>query len=229
MAKAELTDIRACVFDAYGTLFDFYNAAARCKDDLDGKWEQFSALWRAKQMEYTWLRSLMGDYHVDFWEVTGAGLDFALGSLGFDDPALRKRLMNLYLELETFPEVKAMLVRLKDAGMKTAILSNGSPRMLEAAAKNAGIDHLLDALLSVEQVGVYKPHPSVYQMTVDWLGLPAATICYQSSNAWDAYCSAAFGYQVVWINRYRQRPEGLPGAIRKEIFTLTDLPVLAGA
>jgi len=229
MSEAEIKGIEACVFDAYGTLFDFNNAAARCKDDLDGKWEQFSALWRTKQMEYTWLRSLMGDYHVDFWEVTGAGLDFALGSLGFDDPALRKRLMNLYLELETFPEVKDMLKRLKDAGMKTAILSNGSPSMLEAAAKNAGIDDLLDELLSVESVGVYKPHPSVYKLTVDWAGSPAETICYQSSNAWDAYCSAAYGYQVVWINRYRQRPEGLPGELRKEIHTLADLPPLVGA
>jgi 2-haloacid dehalogenase len=229
MTQPEIPGIKACVFDAYGTLFDFNNAAARCKDALGEDWERFSALWRSKQMEYTWLRSLMGDYHVDFWEVTGAGLDFALGTLGHDDPALRDRLMNLYLELETFPEVKDMLARLKAAGMRTAILSNGSPTMLEAAARNAGVDHLLDALLSVEQVGVYKPHPSVYQMTVDWLGEPAGTVCYQSSNAWDAYCSAAFGYQVVWINRYRQRPEGLPGDIRNEIHSLADLPALVGA
>ena len=101
--------------------------------------------------------------------------------------------------------------------------------MLEAVAENAGIAPLLDDLLSVEQVGIFKPHPSVYQMTVDSLGVPAEAICYQSSNAWDAYCSAAFGYQVVWINRYGQRPEGLPGRIRKEIHTLANLPALIGA
>ena len=229
MSEAEITGVRACVFDAYGTLFDFNAAAAHCRDELGDSWERFSALWRAKQMEYTWLRSLMGDFHVDFWEVTGAGLDFALGSFAIDDPALRARLMNLYLELDTFPEVKAMLTRLKDAGIKTAILSNGSPEMLEAVTENAGIASLLDDLLSVEQVGIFKPHPSVYQMPVDSLGVPAEAICYQSSNGWDAYCSAAFGYQVVWINRYGQRPEGLPGRIRKEVHTLADLPALIGA
>ena len=225
MPEARLTGIRACVFDAYGTLFDYASAAARCRDALGDKFAAFTTLWRDKQIAYTWLRSLQGR-HADFWQVTGDGLDYALDTLGIDDPALRTRLMNLYLELEPFPEVRETLERLKRAGMRTAILSNGTPDMLRAIVTNAGIENLLDAVISVEEVGVFKTDRRVYQRAVDRLGVGAAEISFQSSNAWDAYAASAFGMRVVWCNRYGQKPERLPGRPDFEIKTLAELPAL---
>ena len=227
MATA-LSDIRACVFDAYGTLFDYASAAAGCRDVLGDRLDPLTALWRDKQLQYTWLRALQSR-HADFWQVTGDALDFALETLGLDDPQLRARLMDLYRTLDVFPEVPAMLQRLKAVGLKTAILSNGSPDMLEAAVNKAGIGDLLDAVLSVESVGVYKPHPKVYQLAVDRLAIPAHAILFQSSNAWDAYAASAFGMRVVLCNRYGQRPERLPGKPDYEIASLTELPGMVGA
>src|SRR5262252_4195844 len=224
MATA-LPGIRACVFDAYGTLFDYASAAAGCREALGERLGPLTALWRDKQLQYTWLRALQGR-HADFWQVTGDALDFDLETLGIDKPGLRDRLMNLYLKLDAFPEVFDVLGRLKRAGLKTAILSNGSPAMLDAAVKAAQLDTLLDAVFSVEEVGVYKPHPKVYQLAVDRLGIPAAAIAFLSSNAWDAYAASAFGMRVVWCNRYGQRRERLPGAPDCEITTLADLPAL---
>jgi len=228
MSNAPLVGIRACVFDAYGTLFDFSSAAKGCRDVLGDGIDKLTALWREKQLQYTWLRALQGR-HADFWQVTGDALDFALETLGVENPGLRDRLMRLYLTLDAFPEVPDVLARLKKAGRKTAILSNGSPAMLDAAVKAAGLDALLDAVLSVEAVGVYKPHPKVYQLAVDRLGTPAAAIAFQSSNAWDAYAASAFGMQVVWCNRYGQRPERLPGAPDRTVRSLAELPALVGA
>ena len=227
MATA-LSGIGACVFDAYGTLFDYASAAAGCHDVLGDHIGPLTELWRDKQLQYTWLRGLQGR-HADFWQVTGDALDFTLDTLGLDDPPLRARLMDLYRTLDTFPEVPAMLKRLKAAGLKTAILSNGSPDMLDAAVEKAGIGDLLDAVLSVELVGVYKPHPKVYRLAVDRLAVPAEAISFQSSNAWDAYAASAFGMRVVWCNRYGQRPERLPGKPDREIASLAELPVLVGA
>lgn len=222
-----LQGISACVFDAYGTLFDFASAARGCRDTLGEDTDRLTALWRDKQLQYTWLRALQGR-HVEFWQVTGDALDFALETLDIDRPGLRQRLMELYLTLDPFPEAPETLRRLKAAGLRTAILSNGSPAMLQAAVKRAGLDGLLDAVLSVEEVGVYKPHPKVYQLAVDRLGVPARAISFQSSNAWDAYAASAFGMQVVWCNRYGQRPERLPGAPEREIRSLDQLPPLVG-
>ena len=137
--------------------------------------------------------------------------------------------MALYLHLEPFPEVADMLRQLKQAGLRTAILSNGSPKMLDAAVKGANLTGLLDVVLSVEEVGVYKPHPKVYQLAVDRLEVPASSIAFQSSNAWDAYAASAFGMRVVWCNRYGQRPERLPGAPDKVVKSLAELPVLVRA
>lgn len=228
MSNDRLEGVRACVFDAYGTLFDFASAAAQCRDLLGDCTDQLTSVWREKQLQYTWLRGLQGR-HVDFWRVTGDALDFALETFGIDDPAFRERLMKLYLTLEPFPEVPAMLERLKAIGLKTAILSNGSPDMLQAAVDHAGIGALLDAVVSVEEVGVYKPHPRVYGLAVDRLGIAAGGISFQSSNAWDAYAASAFGMQVVWCNRYGQRRERLPGAPDREIRSLAELPALVGA
>jgi 2-haloacid dehalogenase len=228
MNATRLEGIRACVFDAYGTLFDYASAAARCRDVLGDKLDRLNASWREKQLQYTWLRTLQGR-HADFWQVTGDALDFALESLAIGDVALRRRLMELYLTLDAFPEVPPMLERLKAAGLKTAILSNGSPSMLDAAVKNAKISQLLDAVLSIEAVGVYKPHPKVYRLAVNRLGIEPRAISFQSSNAWDAYAASAFGMQVVWCNRYAQRPERLPGKPSREITSLAELPGLVGA
>ena len=227
MGLGPLTGIKACVFDAYGTLFDFASAARGCRDIVGDQTDRLTALWRDKQLQYTWLRAIQGR-HADFWQVTGDALDYSLETLALDNPALRERLMLLYLTLETFPEVPAVLKQLKDAGMRTAILSNGSPEMLAPLVTAAKLNSLLDAVLSVEEAGVYKPHAKVYQLAVDRLGVPASAIAFQSSNAWDAYAARAFGMQVVWCNRYGQRPERLPGTPDREIKTLSELPVLVG-
>lgn len=223
--KAPLSGTKACVFDAYGTIFDFAAAARGCGDDLGGMTEKLTGIWRDKQLQYTWLRALQ-NRHVDFWQVTGDALAFALETLGIDRPGLHERLMRLYLTLAPFPEVSKMLKHLKSAGIRTAILSNGSPAMLDAAVKGAQIGDLLDHVLSVEEVGVYKPHPKVYQLAVDRLGAPASAISFQSSNAWDAYAASAFGMKVVWCNRYSQRRERLPGQPDFEIKSLAELPGL---
>jgi 2-haloacid dehalogenase len=222
-----LKNVQACVFDAYGTLFDFASAARSCRDELGDDFEKLTVLWRDKQLQYTWLRAGQ-ERHADFWQVTGDALDFALETLALQKDGLRERLMSLYLALDAFPEVPVQLGRLKDAGLRLAILSNGTPRMLEAVVRNAGLDGLFDAVLSVEDVGIYKPSRKVYQLAVDRLGLPASSLCFLSSNAWDAYAASAFGMQVVWCNRYGQRPERLPGKPDDEIRSLDALPVLLG-
>lgn len=227
MASPRFENVRACVFDAYGTLFDFNSAAARCTDALGDKGKALSALWRQKQIDYTWLRALMGQ-HAEFWRVTGDGLDYAMETLGIADPALRERLMNSYLALDTFPEVPDMLKRLKTGGMRCAILSNGTPRMLASIVDGAKLGEFLDSVLSVEEVGVFKPHPKVYQLAVDRLGLKPSEIVFQSSNAWDAHGAAAVGFRVVWCNRYGQRAERLPGKLDHEIRSLAELPALLG-
>ena len=222
MGKA-VEGVRACVFDAYGTLFDFGSAAARCRDELGDNVSALTTLWRDKQLQYTWLRALQ-HRHADFWTVTGDALDYALETLGIGSAALRDRLMNLYLNLDAFPEVPATLKALKERGLVTAILSNGTPEMLTAAVRAAGLAPVLDFVLSVEEVGVFKPDPRVYQLAVDRLAVPAPAISFQSSNAWDAYAASAFGMRVVWCNRYGQRAERLPGRPDAEVRSLAELP-----
>jgi 2-haloacid dehalogenase len=217
--------VRACVFDAYGTLFDFASAAAGCGDVLGDRAAAVTALWRDKQLQYTWLRGLQGR-HADFWQVTGDALDFTLETLGIADANVRDRLMSLYRRLECFPEVPQVLRRLKETGFVTAILSNGSPAMLADAVAGAKLGSLLDHVLSVEEVGVFKPHASVYRLAVDRLRVPASAIAFQSSNAWDAHAASAFGMRVVWCNRYGQRRERLPGTPDREIRSLAELPAL---
>jgi 2-haloacid dehalogenase len=218
-----LHGIKACVFDAYGTLFDV-NSAARCAQDLIGeKWQPLAELWRAKQLQYTWLRGLAG-HHADFWQVTGDALDFALATLHIDNPALRGRVMNSYLVLSAYPEVADTLNKLKAANITLAILSNGTPAMLAAAAANAGIADLLDAVLSVEEVKVYKPHSSVYKLACERLRVPAPCICFVSSNGWDAYSAKAFGLRVLWCNRFGQEPERIPQTPDAQIVSLAEVP-----
>lgn len=227
MSQPLLPNIAACVFDAYGTLFDVNSACASEAQALGEQWPALADLWRTKQLQYTWLRGLAGHY-CDFWQVTGDALDFAMTSRNINDPALRERLLDLYLHLSPYPEVAGTLAQLKAAGLKLAILSNGSPAMLAAAVDSAALNPYFDALLSVEAVGVFKPHPSVYQMAPDQLGVRAEQICYVSANGWDAYSAKAFGMRVAWCNRFGQAPERIPTAPDVQMMTLAELPGLLG-
>ena len=223
----EFNKVTACVFDAYGTLFDVHSAVRRGGQALGDKAGAVSELWRQKQLEYTWLRSLMAT-HAEFWQVTSDSLDFALTASGVQDKALHGKLMDLYLSLEAYEEVDATLARLKGAGLTTAILSNGSPRMLDAAVSSAGLGARLDAVLSIEDVGIYKPDARVYQLAVDRLGAAPEEICFLSSNCWDAKGAAHFGFKVAWINRFKREPDRLPGDFVTVIHRLDELPPLLG-
>ncbi len=226
-AAHRLPGIKACVFDAYGTLFDV-NAAAEARADRLGEgWKALADTWRVKQLTYSWLRGLQGAY-APFSQVTGEALDFAMESHGIADPQLRHELMDLYFRLTTYAEVPDMLERLKTAGMRTAILSNGSPDMLNAAVKNAGIAPLLDQVLSVDELKTFKPDPRVYQLACDRLGVAPGEVCFQSSNAWDAHAASHFGFRVVWINRFGQAAERLPGRPDITLKTLAPLPGVVG-
>lgn len=193
------------VFDAYGTLFDV-NAAARVAATepehtaLAAQWPQVAANWRSKQLEYTWLRAIAG-HHCDFWQVTQDGLDWALEAAKLEDPATRARLLALYWELATYQEVPAMLATLKARRAKTAILSNGSPAMLHAAVKSAQIEDKLDALLSVESVGIFKPHASVYDLVGSHFDCAKSDVLFVSSNGWDVAGAAGYGFTTAWVNR----------------------------
>ncbi|AOU97958.1 haloacid dehalogenase, type II [Acidihalobacter yilgarnensis] len=217
-----IQDIKACIFDAYGTLFDFSSAAAGCTGVPNEKRDVLTVLWRDKQLQYTWLRSLQGRY-VDFWQVTDDALNFALESLDLYSPELHSELMGLYLNLSAFPEVYDTLHQLRDPGFMTAILSNGTPRMLNAAVTNAGLAPVLDFVLSADDVKVYKTHPRVYEYALEQLDLRPEQVSFQSSNAWDAYAASDFGMQVVWCNRYEQKPERLPGSPEQIILSLDQL------
>ncbi len=225
MSEVAFSDIRVCVFDAYGTLFDVHSAVGKHRARLGEAADRVSAVWRTKQLEYTWLRSLMGCY-VDFWQVTGDALDYAMEAAGVANPRLREDLMQAYLSLDCYPEVPGVLTRLKEAGMGTAILSNGSPMMLRAAVESAQLGALLDEVLSVDELRVFKTHPSVYQLAVDRLGAQPRQVSFQSSNAWDAHAASAFGFRVAWCNRFGQSRERLPGDPDAEIRSLDELPAL---
>lgn len=224
---AKLDGARAVVFDAYGTLFDVASAAAAAQDVLKDRWQPLSDLWRQKQLQYSWLRALMGK-HQDFWAVTGDALDFALEATGIVEPGLRARLMDAYGRLGPYPDAEETLRRLRKAGLKTAILSNGAPRMLASAARSARLDGLLDQVLSVEEVGVYKPHPSVYRLACDRLGVWPAEIVFVTANGWDAWGAKAGGLRVAWCNRSGQPKERLGEGPDAEVASLAELPGLLG-
>jgi 2-haloacid dehalogenase len=223
--------IRACVFDAYGTLFDV-SAAARIaagepgREALAAVWPKLAADWRSKQLQYTWLRSLMGE-HTDFWQVTQDGLDWAMEASGLADAGLRARLLALYWELSAYPEVPGMLAALKAAGRQVAILSNGSPAMLEAAVASAGIGASVDAVLSVEEVGVFKPDARVYDLVGRHLGVARDEVLFVSSNGWDAAGAAHYGFRTVWVNRAGEPADQLPARPGHVMADLTGIPALA--
>lgn len=220
-------NIKACVFDAYGTLFDVHSAVAACSASVGPQHADLSSAWRRRQLEYTWLRSLMRT-HADFWQVTSDALSVSLREFKLDSPQLHEELMQAYLQLTAFSEVPGVLKLLKRAGITTAILTNGSPAMIKAAVDNADLDQWIDHQLSVESVGIFKPDKRVYQLAVDVLGVDAEHIAFQSSNAWDAAGAAHFGFNVAWVNRYLQPSEALPGTPAAMLSTLDELPVLLG-
>ncbi|WP_119391916.1 haloacid dehalogenase type II [Taklimakanibacter lacteus] len=224
MAKFE--GIRACVFDAYGTLFDVHAPVAKLAAEIGEKADALSKLWRQKQLEYSWLRSLMG-VHADFWHVTGDALDYALAFHGIDDPGLKDELMVLYLKLDAYPDAKPALEAIKSRNLRTAILSNGSPSMLDAAVRSAGLDKLLDEVLSVEDVGIYKPSRRVYRLAMQKFVIhDAPAICFVSSNCWDAQAAAQFGFQVARVDRFGLPDDKIPGKPRALIKSLGELPDL---
>ena len=227
MTAAEWRGIRACVFDAYGTLFDVHAPAARLRDRLGERADALSAVWRTKQLEYTWLRSLMRR-HADFWQVTGEALDFALEETGLAGEIDRDGLLRKYLTLDAYGDAAAALDRLRDGGKRTAILSNGEPGMLAEATGSAGLDGRLDAVLSVEEAGIYKPDPATYQIAVERLDTAPGDICFVSTNAWDAAGASNFGMRVVWLNRFGRTAERLPAHPHAVIAGLDELPPLLG-
>ena len=222
--------IKACVFDAYGTLFDV-GAAARTAAGEPGaggwaaKWPQIAADWRRKQLEYTWLRAVAGA-HADFWQVTQDALDWALEQAGLEAPELRARLLQLYWQLAAFPEVPAMLAALAAQGQRLAILSNGSPGMLEGAVRSAGLSARFEALFSVESVGVFKPDRRVYDLVGSGLNLAPREVLFVSSNGWDACAGAAYGFASVWVNREAAPRERLFGSPQHVLADLGALPAL---
>lgn len=223
--------VTTCVFDAYGTLFDVAAAARRAaaepgRDRFAAHWPAIAEKWRLKQLQYTWLRAVTGD-HVGFWQVTQDGLDWALESEGLaDDADLRARLLQLYRELDAYPEVPDMLSALKKGGISTAILSNGSPDMLDAAVGSAGIGALLDDVLSVESVGIFKPARVVYDLVGQRFGCAPGEVLFVSSNGWDACAAAAYGFGTVWVNRAGDPVDRLPAAPDLQLPDLSGLPDL---
>lgn len=225
--------ITTCVFDAYGTLFDVASAARRAASEpdfahLEASWPVLAEHWRQKQLQYTWLRAV-ANAHGDFWDVTQQGLDWALEKTNLDgDAALRERLLALYWELQSYPEVPEMLARLKTGGMATAILSNGSPDMLRGAVSSAGIEALLDDTLSVESVGVFKPDSRVYDLVSKRFGCEKEQVLFVSSNGWDAGCASGYGFETAWVNRAGDPVDRLPWRPAHVLSDLSGIPELAG-
>lgn len=210
------------VFDAYGTLFDVHSAVARHRGKIGPQSDRLSEMWRVKQLEYTWVRSLMGTYR-DFETLTAAALDFAAAQCGGITSSLRQILLDAYLQLETYPDVRPTLEALRRLGVKTAILSNGTHRMLEAACNHADLGHLFDAILSVDAIGVFKSDPRVYDLVGTYFICERAQVSFQSSNRWDIAGASHYGFHAVWINRNRQIDEYQDHSPARVVPSLTQL------
>ena len=219
MTSVNFKSVRHTVFDAYGTLFDVHSAASRYQVRLGKQAQAVSTMWRTKQLEYTWLRSLMQRYE-DFWKVTQDALDYSLDSQGIDDNSLREDLLSAYHELSCYPEVPETLGKIKQMGLGTAILSNGSPEMLKAGVGNSNLGKVMDSIISVDTIEIFKPSPIVYKLATDQLDCNSEEILFFSSNAWDVSGAATFGFKTVWGNRFAQASERLPGTPVIEIKTL---------
>jgi 2-haloacid dehalogenase len=218
---------RAFVFDAYGTLFDVHAAIARHRDAAGPEADRFSEIWRTKQLEYAWLLSTAGHY-VDFWTLTERALDYAFARVPSVDTALRARLLDAYFKLDAFADARAALTALKARGMRTAILSNGTPQMLQGAVETARIGDKLDAVFSVDAIRIYKPRPEVYALVTKAFALAPADVTFVSSNRWDVMGATAFGFRCVWVNRANvpeEYPEFAPVKVVRELSALATLEI----
>ena len=219
-----MKNIKAIIFDAYGTLFDVNSAAEKCKDKIGDKWESFANFWRTTQLEYTWLRSLM-ERHKDFWQVTEDSLDKSMKAFDID-PSMRNELLNLYKVLSPFEEVPETLKTLKEKKFKLAILSNGTPSLLDELVKSNNLDNLFDDIFSIEQVGVYKPSSRVYDMPIRKYNINKSEIAFLSANTWDVSGAGNYGYQSIWVNRNNNIFDNLDFKPKYQITDLSKLTQL---
>jgi len=216
-----MKDIKAIVFDAYGTLFDVNSAAEKCKGKIGDKWEDFANFWRTTQLEYTWLRSLMKK-HKDFWQVTEDSLDKSMKTFKIDS-SMKSELLNLYKVLSPYTEVKEVLKKLKEKEYRLAILSNGTPALLNELVKNNNLENIFDNLFSVEEVEIYKPDPKVYDMPLKKYQIKAEEVAFLSANTWDVSGGGNYGYNAIWVNRNNNIFDNLDYKPKNEINNLTQL------
>ena len=216
-----MKNIKAIIFDAYGTLFDVNSAAAKCKDKIGAKWEGFANFWRTTQLEYTWLRSLMGR-HKDFWQITEDSLDKSIKTFDIDS-SMKSELLNLYKVLSPFKEVPETLKTLKERNFKLAILSNGTPSLLNQLVKSNNIDNLFDDLFSIEEVGIYKPDAKVYDLPIKRYKIEKSEVVFLSANTWDVSGGGNYGYQSIWVNRNNNIFDNLDYKPISQIKNLTEL------
>ena len=216
-----MENIKAIIFDAYGTLFDVNSAAEKCKNKIGDKWELFANYWRTTQLEYTWLRSLMDRYQ-DFWKITEESLDKSMKVFNID-ASMKDELLDLYKVLSTFPEVKETLKKLKEKKYKLAILSNGTQSLLDELVNSNDLESIFDDVLSIEEVKIYKPHPNVYNIPIKKYQIKKNQFAYLSSNTWDVSAAGNFGFNAVWVNRNKNIFDNLDYKPLTEINKLSDL------
>jgi len=216
-----MKNIKAIIFDAYGTLFDVNSAAEKCKDKIGDKWESFANYWRTTQLEYTWLRSLM-NRHKDFWQVTEDSLDKSMKTFKID-PSMKNELLDLYKILSTFPEVKEVLQNLKKKDYKLAILSNGTPTLLNELVTSNNLDNIFDDIFSIEEVGIYKPDSKVYNLPIKKYQIKKDEVAFLSANTWDVSGGGNYGYSSIWVNRNNNIFDNLDYKPKNEVKNLKQL------
>ena len=219
-----MKNIKAIIFDAYGTLFDVNSAAEKCKDKIGNKWEGFANYWRTTQLEYTWLRSLM-KRHKDFWQITEDSLDKSMKAFNID-PSMKNELLNLYKVLSTFKEVPETLKKLKEKNLKLAILSNGTPSLLNELVKSNDLDNLFDDLFSIEEVGIYKPDSKIYNLPIEKYKIEKNEVAFLSANTWDVSGGGNYGFNSIWVNRNNSIFDNLDYKPQHEIKNLSELTKL---
>ena len=216
-----MKNIKAIIFDAYGTLFDVNSAAEKCKEKIGDKWENFANYWRTTQLEYTWLRSLM-KRHKDFWQITEDSLNKSMKAFNID-PLMKNELLNLYKVLSPFKEVPEVLKVLKEKNFKLAILSNGTPDLLNELVKSNNLDNIFDDLFSIEQVGIYKPDSKVYDIPITKYSIEKNEVAFLSANTWDVSGGGNYGYQSIWVNRNKNIFDNLDYKPNNEVKDLSEL------
>jgi len=216
-----MKNVKAIIFDAYGTLFDVNSAAEKCKDKIGDKWEGFANYWRTTQLEYTWLRSLM-KRHKNFWQITEDSLDKSMNAFNINK-SMRSELLNLYKTLNTFPEVKDVLNKLKERNYKLAILSNGTPSLLNELVKSNNIENIFDDIFSIEDVGIYKPDSRVYDIPTKKYQIQKNEVAFLSANTWDVSGGGNYGYNAIWVNRNNNIFDNLDYKAKNEVKNLNHL------